>query len=373
MLPFASPLVNGRGARFVSACNYNPKSSNLEGCAGSRPEDGYVKRWRGWHVELCSLSLESQSVAMGTFCSGLITFDDQVDGARQTQDPVDPGRSSEEGRHDLSKRQWLPAIADALPSSPSCMEHALPSAVRSASGNGLERAQTCADAHNGAAAPGPVTSGAGYCAGEGSLSFVAAQATEQSQKNAADTPTELQHHEPRLREQAASYVHRPVEERTSNEASTVSGLETHGLVGDRAGKGQAPLVAGQGDSLKFCSGSSNGCAGCRPLMDNVVASVESVLSVDKDISNASVQNPAQGVEQDGISYADAVIAGIKLVEPENEAVQLAELANSAGTSIEGLLNFNYTAAPDTGKRLFLAWTASSPQVERGLVRSDTCR
>jgi hypothetical protein len=62
----------------------------------------------------------------------------------------------------------------------------------------------------------------------------------------------------------------------------------------------------------------------------------------------NIAEGAEGLEgqEDHLSYADAVIAGIKMVEPEHEMLKLAEMAASAGTSIEGLMDFNYGAGEE---------------------------
>jgi hypothetical protein len=279
----------------------------------------------------------------------------QVDGERRTQESSDSGREAKKARLGMNKRQWLPASVDAVPSSPVCTEYALPRAVRAVTGNGLEEAQTLlayADAVNGAPAPNPLSLSGASRTG---MEFVATRCSEESQDYATDTPTCLPEEGLRSRKEAALCVHCTVEERMNKEAGEASELETHGLPGEGAGNEHESCVREQGLSQEDCSGTSNECASCSSVLDDAVATEKGVFSEHVSTSNnlAPVQSTALGVEHEGLSYADAVIAGIKMVEPENEAVQLAELATSAGTSIEWLIDFNYTAVPSTGKPSFL--------------------
>eukprot|EP00884_Botryococcus_braunii_P018723 jgi/Botrbrau1/5534/Bobra.0023s0021.4 len=70
-----------------------------------------------------------------------------------------------------------------------------------------------------------------------------------------------------------------------------------------------------------------------------------------------------GDQETGMSYADAVIAGIKMVEPGHEAVQLAEMAASAGTDIENLMSFNYWAGTEEPEWKEKEWTGGFPPGE----------
>lgn len=270
-------------------------------------------------------------------------MDCQVDGEKRTQEPLDLGRQSKEARHAISNGQWLPDNVDALPTSATCAEHALPSAVRCVSGP-----------VTGAEAPGLVVSCDTTRAGEGRLDYDESRPSEDFQRRAALTQTGLLNEGPQFRIETASFIHCPVEDRMNDGCIRAFELETHGPAGEAAGQEQASLVREVGDSPQISNGILKACASSWPLMDDAVANVAGVICMDNGISSASAsaQNSAVGMVEEGMSYADAVIAGIKMVEPGNEAVQLAELATTAGTSIEGLLDFNYTATPNTGMPQF---------------------